>query len=136
MSFFEKVDKHITEMLNEGVLPDSGEIVEMEVGPRLHDMQVPGQQAGPQPSGPEGGPVSPPAATFPWLGRRRAAELFRGASLGRDYTAPPFSNQNVAYPPAMFSGAAMDALREDGIDPEKVIDAVLADLDALADSDE
>lgn len=136
MSFKEKVDEHIEQMLNEGVLPDSGEIVEMEVGPRLHNMQVPGQQAGPQHSGDEGGPKSAPGAVFPWLGKLRAADRFPGACMGRDYTAPPFSNQNRQIPPAMFSGAATEMKENDEIDREAVLNAVLADLSALNDTDE
>jgi len=136
MSFFEEVDRHIDNMLSEGVLPDSEEIIEMEVGPVMHDGQVPGQQLPPQRSGPEGGPISKPAANFPWMGNNRAAELFRGACMGRDYTAPPFSNQNVAYPPPMFGGASTGGLGEGDIDTEKVVDAVIADLKALQDSDE
>lgn len=136
MSFKEKVDEHITQMLNEGVLPDSGEIVEMEVGPRLHDMTVPGQQPGPQHSGDEGGPKSAPAATFPWLGKHRAADLFKGASMNKKFPCPPFSNQNRQHPPAMFSGAATEVKENDDIDREAVLNAVLADLSALNDSDE
>ena len=136
MSFKENVDKHITEMLSEGVLPDSGEIVEMEIGPRLHNMNVPGQQGGPKASGDEGGPKSKPADRFPWLGKLRAADFFKGASRGRDFTAPPFSNQNRQIPPAKFGSAATEVKENKDKAREAVVDAVIADLHALADSDE
>jgi hypothetical protein len=139
MSFFEKLDEHIDNMLSEGVLPDSEEIIEMEVGPVLHDGTVPNQKAGPQHPGPCGGPVSAPSASFPWLGNTRAAGRFPGASVGQDgfnYTPPMFSNQNRLHPPAMFSGAATGMAEDSGVDSEAVIDAVLADLQALRDSEE
>jgi len=125
MSFFEDVDQHIEYMLSEGVLPDSDEILEMEVW---------GQQAGPQSSGPEGGPVSAPGAVFPWGGNLRAAEAFRGASFGTVIPPAMFQSQPAAIPPAMFPGAFGGAVAESGIDPEDVIDAVLADLEAMQDS--
>lgn len=130
MSFEKKVDEHIDVMLAEGVLPDVEEIIEME---------VPGQQAGPQASGDAGGPKSAAAARFPWLGKTWAARLFGGASSGRNDTAPAtnFSNQNRAYPPAKFSGAASGGLGEDAsVDPQAVVDAVLADLETIQDSEE
>jgi hypothetical protein len=141
MSFFEDVDKHIDHMLCEGVLPDSEEIIEMEVGPVMHDGTVPNQKPGPQHSGPEGGPVSAPAASFPWLGRTWAAGGFAGASRGAPAdgieTRPAmFSNQNRGYPPAMFSGAATGMAEEGEVDSDAVIDAVLSDLQALQDDDE
>ncbi len=130
MSFEKKVDEHIDVMLAEGVLPDVEEIIEME---------VPGQQAGPQASGDEGGPKSAPAARFPWLGKTWAAKLFGGASSGRNDTAPAsnFSNQNKQHPPAKFSGASTSGIKEDDkVDPQAVVDAVLADLETIQDSDE
>ena len=130
MSFGKKVDEHIDAMLAEGVLPDVEDIIEME---------VPGQCAGPQASGDEGGPKSPPSASFPWMGNNWAAKFFGGASTGRNDTAPAtnFSNENRAYPPAMFSGASSGGLGEEGdVDPEQVIAAVLADLETIQDSAE
>lgn len=130
MSFGKRVDKHIDAMLAEGVLPDVEEIIEME---------VPGQQAGPQASGDEGGPKSAPAAIFPWLGKNWAAKLFGGASSGRNDTDPAtnFSNQNRQIPPAKFGSASSGGLGEEGeIDPEKVVAAVLADLETIQDDDE
>jgi hypothetical protein len=131
MSFGKKVDEHIDAMLAEGVLPDVEEIIEME---------VPGQQAGPQASGDEGGPKSAPAARFPWLGKTWAAKFFGGASKGGEHPTDPadgFSKQNRAYPPAKFSGASTSGVKEDEkIDPQAVVDAVLADLETIQDADE
>lgn len=117
MSFFEKVDEHIEYMLSEGVLPDSDEILEMEVW---------GQQAGPQHSGDEGGPKSAPGAVFPWTGKLRAADRFQGACTGTSIPPAMFSTQPANIPPAMFSGAAVESVAE-----EDVIAAVLADLEDL-----
>jgi hypothetical protein len=117
MNFFEKVDDHIDVTLSEGVLPDVDVVMEME---------VPNQKPGPQHSGDEGGPKSPPAATFPWLGQETPPKTFPGACKGREYPAPMFSNQNRQYPPAIF-GSASKISEEDS----EVIAAVLADLEAM-----
>lgn len=130
MSFDKKVDEHIDAMLAEGVLPDVEEIIEME---------VPGQQAGPQASGDEGGPKSPAAAAFPWLGKTWAAKFFGGASTGRNDTAPAanFSNQNKQHPPAKFGSASTSGIKEDDkVDPQAIVDAVLVDLETIQDDDE
>lgn len=117
MNFFASVDDHIDITLSEGILPDVDVIIEME---------VPGQQAGPQASGDEGGPKSPPSATFPWLGQETPPGTFPGACKGREYPAPMFSNQNKQYPPAIFGGASK--ISED----DEVIAAVLADLESMS----
>jgi len=112
MSFIKKVDEHIEYMLSEGVLPDSEEIMEMDA-------------LGPQAGGPEGGPVSPPAATFPWTGNLQAAPPFRGACMGTVIPPAMFRSQPNLIPPAAFQGAATED------EHEEVIAAVLADLEAL-----
>lgn len=116
MNFFETVDDHINTTLSEGILPDADVIIEME---------VPGQQAGPQASGDEGGPKSPAAATFPWMGQETPPKTFPGACKGKEYPAPLFSQQNKQYPPAKFGGASK--ISED----DEVVAAVLADLEAM-----
>jgi len=117
MSFREKVDGHIEETLMEGVLPDVDDVLEME---------VPGQQRGPQKSGDEGGPKSARAreATFT---DHTAPPSFGGASRGKKFPCPPFSNANRSIPPAKFGGAAK--LKEEAVQ------AVLADLEAMQDAE-
>lgn len=130
MSFFDAVDEHIEYMLNEGVLPDVEEILEMDATLGM-GVEVPGQQLGPQASGPEGGPVSPPGATFPWSGRTWVADRFLGASTGNPIPPAMFSSQPNAIPPAMFSGAAAGGVAEEDEFDEEVVAAVLADLESL-----
>ena len=113
MSFINQLDEHIEYMLSEGVLPDTEEILEMDV-------------LGPQASGDEGGPKSPPGPVFPWSGNLRAAPPFRGACMGTAIPPVLFRSQPNPVPPAIFSGAAVE-----GVDEEDVIAAVLADLEAL-----
>jgi len=122
MSFVDKVDEHIDYMLNEGVLPDVDDIMEMDVW---------GQQAGPQASGPEGGPVSPPSQVFPWVGNLDKAPPFPGASMGTAIPPAMFSSQPNNIPPAMFSGAFGGKVAASEDEDDEVIAAVLADLEAL-----
>ena len=112
MSFRDELITHIETALVEGVLPDADHVLEME---------VPGQQAGPQASGDEGGPKSAPTPTFPWPGTTRPPTF---TAPGR--TIPPalFSQQNAQHPPAVFGGASKGV-------KEEAIAAVLADLEAL-----
>ena len=117
MSFRRDLNEHIEEALSRGILPDADLVMEME---------VPGQCPGPQHSGDEGGPKSPPAKTFPWGGTDRPP-MFRS----HPNAIPPamFQNQNRAIPPAQFGGASK------GMHEEAVL-AVLADLESLrADSE-
>lgn len=116
MNFFEKVDDHIDVTLSEGVLPDVDVVMEMD---------VPNQKPGPQHGGDEGGPKSPPAASFPWMGQETPPKTFPGACKGREYPAPMFSQQNRAYPPAKFGGASKIS------EADEVIAAVVADLEAM-----
>lgn len=118
MSFRDKVDAHIEEVLSEGTLPLGSDILEME---------VPNPKPGPQASGDEGGPKSARAKTFPWDGSHAPAS-FAGASRDKKFPCPTFSNQNRQIPPAKFGSAAK--LREDAVA------AVLADLEALNSADE
>lgn len=112
MSFRDELITHIEQALVEGVLPDSDVVLEME---------VPGQQPGPQASGDEGGPKSAPSATFPWMGSDRPPTF---NAPGRAIPPAMFSQQNAQHPPAMFSGASQGM-------KEEAIAAVLADLEAL-----
>ena len=122
MSFIHRLDEHIEYMLSEGVLPDADEIMEMDA---LGGVEVPGQQLGPQASGPEGGPVSPPGAVFPWKGNLQAAPAFRGASMGTVIPPAMFRHQNAIIPPAAFQGAAVEDQDDD------IFASVLADLEEL-----
>ncbi len=117
MSFREDVDRHIDETLAEGTLPMGSDILEIE---------VPNPKPGPQASGYEGGPKSGKAPVFPWMGKHSPPD-FSGASKGKKFPCPPFSNQNRQIPPAKFGGASK--LKEDAVA------AVLADLEAFADDE-
>ena len=113
MSFIDQLNEHIEYMLSEGILPDTEEILEMDV-------------LGPQAGGDEGGPKSAPTATFPWAGNLRAAPPFPRACHGTVIPPAMFQSQPNLIPPAMFSGAAVEGVAEDD-----VVAAVLADLEAL-----
>jgi len=117
MDFRDKVNKHIEETLMEGVLPDVDDILEIE---------VPNQKPGPQRSGDEGGPKSARAAEATFTDHV-APPNFAGASQGKKFPCPPFSNANRSIPPAKFGSAAK--IREEAIQ------AVLADLEAIQDEE-
>lgn len=117
MSFREKVDDHIEVTLSEGILPDVDDVLEME---------VPGQQRGPQASGDTGGPKSARAAEATFSDHT-APPSFGGASRNKKFPCPPFSNANRSIPPAKFGGAAK--LKE------AALQAVLTDLEAMQDDE-
>ncbi len=113
MNFREKVDGHIEETLTEGVLPDVDDVLEME---------IPGQQRGPQKSGDEGGPKSARATEATYTDHT-VPPSFGGASRGKKFPCLPFSNANRDISPAKFRSAAKFK--------EAAVQAVLADLETM-----